>query len=257
MNNKLTTRVSNQDLVQQAKAQYEKTQESKIPTEIFDLVSEGKIYPATHPLRSGTIEMRYMTAYDEDILTTRSFHEKGIVLDRLIDALIVTPGVTVDDIKTVDKNGLVIAARILSYGKQYPVRVKTPEGNIIESEVNLSALQVRKLDINSDTNGEFDYTTDRGDRLKFCFPNSTETYETTSELLNAIITQVNETRSKNDIADFIKYKFMALDSRKFQTYVIDNSPEVLLSSEFEYDTAEGKKETFTAGFQLGSDLFWF
>ena len=257
MNNKLTTRLSNQDLVKQATEQYEKTKASAIPTEIFDLVSDGKIYPKDHPLRGGTIEMRYMTAYDEDILTSRTFQQKGIALDRLLDALIVTPGVTIDDVKTVDKNGLIIAARVLSYGAEYPVKVMTPEGNTIESEIDLSTLQVRKLDINSDDNGEFNYTTAKGDQLKFKFPNSYDDTETTSQLLTSMITEVNGKRSQTDIKEFIKYKFLAADSRKYQTYVLENAPEVILESEFEYTTKEGKKETFKSGFPLGPDLFWF
>jgi hypothetical protein len=94
----LTDRVSpNQNIIDIAKQQWETTKRNTIPTEIVQLPSAGKIYPKTSPLRSGQLEMRYMTAYDEDILTNASFLREGIVLDKLLTSLIVTPGVLIDD----------------------------------------------------------------------------------------------------------------------------------------------------------------
>ena len=78
----MTDRVSNQDLVLLAKKQYEQDKRKTIPSEIVQLVTRGKVYPKDHPLRSGTIEMRYMTAYDEDILTNPSYLREGVILDK-------------------------------------------------------------------------------------------------------------------------------------------------------------------------------
>ena len=83
-NNKVTTRLGNNDLVNIARQQYENTQKIKIPSVIVKLASGGKIYPKTHPLHSGQIEMRYMTAYDEDILTNTSYITEGVVFDKLL-----------------------------------------------------------------------------------------------------------------------------------------------------------------------------
>ena len=98
---------------------------SKYPTEIVDLPSEGWFYPKDHPLASGQIEMRYMSARDEDILTSANLIKKGVVLDKLLRGLIVTP-CNYDDILTGDKNAIMIAARILGYGKDYEVGFKCP-----------------------------------------------------------------------------------------------------------------------------------
>ena len=93
----------------------------KFPTEIVDLPSKGLIYPKDNPLSSGQIEMKYMTAREEDILTNQNYISKGIVLDKLIESLIVSK-VNINDIIIGDKNALLIASRILGYGKDYTFR---------------------------------------------------------------------------------------------------------------------------------------
>jgi len=163
----MTDRITNQDLVQIAKKQYEETKRNSIPSEIFHLVSNGLVYPKNHPLRCGTIEMRYMTAYDEDILTNPSYMREGVVLDKVLEALIVTP-VDFSTITKLDKNGLIIAARILSYGKDYPVIITDPKtGNKLQRVVDLTKLKHKSFDLVPDDNGEFDYTTANGVKLKF------------------------------------------------------------------------------------------
>ena len=74
------------------------TTEFKFPSEIVDLPSKGKCYGKTHPCSSGKIEIKYMTAKEEDILTSQNLIKKGIVIDTLIDSLILTEGVSVDDL---------------------------------------------------------------------------------------------------------------------------------------------------------------
>ena len=67
--------------------------ENKFPSEIVDLPSKGLLYPEDSPLKKGTVEMKYMTAKEEDILTNQNYIEKGVVIDKLLQALIVTEGV--------------------------------------------------------------------------------------------------------------------------------------------------------------------
>ncbi len=93
------------------------------PVESIDLPSGGKFYPEGHPLRSGKIDVKYMTAKEEDILTSTNLIKKGTVLDKLMESLIVTKGVKPDDMLTGDLNAVMIAARILAYGKDYPVEL--------------------------------------------------------------------------------------------------------------------------------------
>src|SRR5210317_1218037 len=94
-------------------------QEKKFPSEIVELPSKGLLYAEDSPLRSGTIEMKYMTAKEEDILTNQNYIQKGVVVDKLLQALIVDKTVDYKSILVADKNALLLAARILGYGSEY------------------------------------------------------------------------------------------------------------------------------------------
>ncbi len=78
----------------------------KFPTEEIDLPSKGKVYPKENPLSSGKVEMKYMTAKQEDILTNQSYIQKGIVLDKLLKSLIINSKINIDDLVLGNKNGL-------------------------------------------------------------------------------------------------------------------------------------------------------
>lgn len=98
-----------------------------VPTEFVDLPSKGKFYPPTHPLHNkSTIEMRYMTAKEEDILTSKSLLKKGVAIDRMLESVIVDKSVKVDDLLLGDKNALIVAARITGYGSDYETKVTCP-----------------------------------------------------------------------------------------------------------------------------------
>ena len=90
----------------------------KLPTETVELPSKGLLYPKDNPLSSGTIEMKYMTAREEDILTNTTYIQNGTVVDKLLQSLIVS-NIKYDDLLTGDKNAILIAARVLGYGKDY------------------------------------------------------------------------------------------------------------------------------------------
>ncbi len=90
----------------------------KFPTEMVELPSKGYFYADGHPLSSGKVEVKYMTAKEEDILTSANLVKKGIVIDRLLDSLILTPNVRGDDLLIGDKNAIMVAARIFGYGKE-------------------------------------------------------------------------------------------------------------------------------------------
>ena len=247
----MTNRVSNQNIVELAKKQYESQQRNKLPTVIVNLPSYGKIYSAEHPLRSGQIEMRYMTAYDEDILTNSSYIRDGVVFDKLLESIITTP-VKIADIVTVDKDALIINARILAYGPEYPVQVTDPKKKILDRSVNLSKLQNKPFDLESDDNGEFDY--EYGDvKLKFIYINKNISDLKISEFLLETIHEVNGNRDRDAIQDFIRYEFLANDAKQFRDYISANLPGLDMSYEFEGEDGS----TFRSTFPIGSDLFWF
>ena len=251
---KLTTRLDDREnIINIAKQRYETQQRSKLPTIIVDLASGGEIYPKSHPLNAGKIEMRYMTAYDEDILTNASYIREGVLFDKLLEAIIVTD-IDIQDIASVDRDGLIIYARILSYGAEYPVAVTEPKTNKqLNQTIDLSKIQPKPFKLIADDNGEFSYETKSGHEIKFTYLAKFANIKTVTEFLKATIMQVNGSRSHADIEQFIRYDFLAAESREFREYVAKNAP----GMNFEYEFQGEAGGTFTAGFSLGSDLFWF
>ena len=249
---KLTDRYSNENLINLATDKYDKTKKSTLPSEIVTLASGGKVYSKSNPLSSGKVEMRYMTAYDEDILTNASYISEGVVLDKLLEALIISD-IDINDIATVDKDGLIIHARIVSYGKMYPVVVTDPvSGKSLDREVNLSKISAVDFKLESDENGEFNYEINENLKLKFRYAVA-ENEQTISSALIKAITQVNKSRKTEDIEHFVKYEFLAADAKKFRNYISENAPK--MNYEYEFEGEDGG--TFIARFQPGTDLFWF
>jgi hypothetical protein len=122
----------------------EETNIGLYPTETIDLPSKGVFYPEGHPLKSGKIELKYMTAKEEDILTSTNLIQKGIVLDKLMDSLIVTKGVKSSDLLIGDLNAVMVATRILGYGKDYEVGITCPNcGKSVEQTVDLTTLKTQ------------------------------------------------------------------------------------------------------------------
>ena len=249
---KMTDRISTSVAAQQAREHYESEQRSKLPSIIVPLVSEGKIYPKDHPLHEGKIEMRYMTAYDEDILTNSSYIKEGVMLDRLLESICLTK-FNISDLATFDRDGLLIYARILSYGAEYPVVVTDPETkNELERVVDLQKIQAKPFNLKSDENGEFEYKTN-DNTIKFTYAVTDITELSPSQFLKAVITQVNDSRSVDTIDYFIRYQFMAKEAKTFRTFYIENAPALDMTVEFEGENGG----TFRSGFQIGTDFFWF
>ena len=115
--------------------------ENKFPTEFIDLPSKGLLYPKDSPLSSGKIEMKYMTAKEEDILTNQNYITRGTVIDKLIKALIVDKSIKYGELLAGDKNVLLVAARILGYGEIYEF-----EYNGTKQSVDLSKLDNKTID---------------------------------------------------------------------------------------------------------------
>ena len=127
--------------------------EQKFPTEVIDLPSEGKLYPKKSPLSSGKLEIKYMTAKEEDILTSQNLIKKGVVINKLLDSVILTKGVVSSDLVLGDKNAVMVAARILAYGPEYTCEVRNPfTGNNFEHTFNLADCPFKKISKDIDGN---------------------------------------------------------------------------------------------------------
>ena len=121
-------------------------EEQKFPTEVIDLPSEGKLYPKDSPLSDGKIEIKYMTAKEEDILTSANLIKKGLAVDTLLNSLIVDKDIILDDLILGDKNAVMVAARVLAYGPEYICDIKDPNtGDTITHTFNLAECPFKKL----------------------------------------------------------------------------------------------------------------
>lgn len=225
-----------------------------IPTETVELPSKGLLYPKSSPLASGSIEMKYMTAKEEDILTNQNYIQKGIVVDKLLESLIVTK-VNYNDILIGDKDALLIASRILGYGKDYEF---TYAGEIVK--VDLTSLKNKELNESLITDGKNEFTyklpnTDNTitfklmtqqdekslqkeiDGLKKISPNSSAELSTR---MKHMITSVNGNSETPVIREFVDKAFLAKDARAFREYYASIVPGI--DTTISYEFADGVQE---------------
>lgn len=216
-------------------------QTQKFPSEVVDLPSKGKLYPTDSPLSSGTIEMKYMTAKEEDILTNQNYIEKGIVIDKLLQALIVDKTIDYNELLVGDKNALLIAARILGYGKDYEFEY-AGEKEVID----LSLLDNKPLhqDIEKASENAFNFTLPTsGTVITFKLLNHGDEQkvdqevkglkkinkESSAELstrLKYMLLAVNGDSERKNVRAFVDNQFLARDSRAFRNYLRDFQPDV-------------------------------
>ena len=221
--------------------------ELKLPTEIVSLPSKGLLYPKESPLSKGEVEMKYMTAREEDILTNSNFIRSGTVIDKLLQALIVTK-INYDDLLIGDKNAILIAARILGYGQEYSFKYTNERGVEQEATVDLSTLKEKELDeslVKQGTNS-FSFTTPKtntlltfkllthGDEKKIeaeikglqkITPNSS--FDVTTRLKH-IITSVNGDHEAKTIRDYVDNYLLAPDARALREYYAKVQPDIEL-----------------------------
>lgn len=132
--------------------------ESQYPSEVIELPSKGWYYPSDHPLASGKLDIYYMTAKHEDILTSKNLIQRGVVIDKLVEALIVDKKIKYEDLLIGDKNGLMIAARIMGYGKDYEVTINCPNCSREESQtVNLEEIGNKDVEFKPEQQGKNEF----------------------------------------------------------------------------------------------------
>ena len=115
-----------------------------VPTEIVELPSGGRFYHENHPLHGvETIEIKHMTAKEEDILSSRALLKKGLAIDRLLSSVIIDKRISVEDLLVGDKNAILVATRITGYGENYETTVACPTcGNSDKHSFNLANMGI-------------------------------------------------------------------------------------------------------------------
>jgi hypothetical protein len=219
--------------------------ELKLPTEMVSLPSKGLLYPKESPLSKGEIEMKYMTAKEEDILTNQNFIRQGVVIDKLLQSLIVTP-INYDDLLIGDKNAILVAARILGYGAEYQFKYTNERGQEIDATVNLSTLDEKPINESLFKTGINEFTFDlpksnntitfklltHGDEKKIDAEikglqkvNPNGSYDVTTRL-KYMITSINGNREQKTVREFIDGYLLAPDARALREYYSKVQPDI-------------------------------
>ena len=237
--------------------------EFKMPTETIDLPSKGIFYPKDSELAKGVIEMKYMTAREEDILTNQSYIKNGTVLDKLMKSLIVSP-INYNDLLIGDKNAIMVATRVLGYGKDYTFDYLGEEYT-----VDLSTLENKPLApiVEQCDKNEFEYTLPHsGNHVTFRFLTHKDEQDITRELeglkkinkesspelstrLKYLITSVEGKTDKKDIREFVDNYLLAKDSRALREYVKELQPDVDLT----FFSNDGNNKI---NIPIGVSFFW-
>lgn len=242
------------------------------PTEVISLPSQGKCYPESNPLSKGTIEIKYMTAKEEEILASQNLIRKGVVLDKLFESIIVDKNVNIDDILIGDKNAIMLAARILGYGPEYQVEIENELGEKDKITVDLSKVQTKETDfskINADN--KYTFTTTNGQEIEFCLLTHGDEKKidadvkalqrlnkggSTGELTTRyryMIQSIDGDSNVSSITKFINNQFLTRDTRKFRDFIRELQPDI--NMEFEYENPQtGEKEA--KPIPMGVGFFW-
>ena len=244
------------------------------PTEVLSLPSQGLLYPEDSPLRSGTIDVKYMTAKEEDILTSTNLIEQGVVITKLLESVIANPKVKLNDMLIGDKNAIMVGTRILGYGKDYGITLVDPDTQEkVEHVVDLTELENKPIDEKLYENGNnFSFELPNSKRIvgfklltqrdENEIEKSLKDYEKVEKLtgvsytlttrLKHQIVSIDENTDQKEIDNFVDNEFLALDTRAYRKHLDEITPDIELK--FDYTSQTGNLHRLDV--PLGISFFW-
>ena len=239
---------------------------SLFPTEEVTLPSKGLIYPPENPLSKGVLEMKYMTAKEEDILTNETYIKNGTVIDKLLQSLIVTP-INYNDLVVGDKNAIMIAARVLGYGKDYQFTYGE-ESHTVDL-TGVKDKELREEDITEKGKNEFEFTLPttkksitfkiltHGDESKIISELEgirkikKESPELTTRLKHMILSIEGDYERKT-IREFVDNNLLARDARALRSHIKEIQPDVDLTFDLKTEAGDVKGVVIP----IGINFFW-
>tara|TARA_R100000234_G_scaffold103674_2_gene73225 strand:+ start:1733 stop:2596 length:864 start_codon:yes stop_codon:yes gene_type:complete len=249
-----------------------------LPTEFVELPSGGRYYPENHPLHNQeTIEIKHMTAKEEDILTSRALLKKGVAVDRLLQSIILNKQIDPKGLLVGDRNAIMIASRISGYGSEYTTKIECPACGTSQSyEFDLHDLEPyegfgidNESDVVNNNDGTFTTTLPRT-KLEITFRLLTGFDE--AKLTKLAETARKAKREENAISTQLKHLIVAVngdDSRKAVNYIAENmpssdsrrlrflfslaSPTIDMTQHFECSACDHEQELEVP---LTADFFW-
>lgn len=235
--------------------------------ELIKLPSKGLFYK--HKI--GEVEIEYMTAKDEDLITTPSLIDSGKVLHVLLKRKIKTKGIVVEELLPGDRNALLLFLRSSSYGNEYNVRVYDPRnGNPFETTVDLTKLKYKEVEEKPDENGHFyvdipmrkkrvlfkllsigedEALFDKAQKIKEAYSQEFSEYNTMK--LKSQIVSIDGKTDRSYINRFVD-AMPARDALTIRKKILKVEPDV--NMDYEFEAKDGYK--FKSKLQIGVDFFF-
>lgn len=239
------------------------------PTEIISLPSKGLVYPESNPLSKGEVTIKLMTAKEEDILTSVSLIRKGIQLDKLLESIVVEPGVNINDLLIGDKNAILVTSRILAFGPEYEVKITDPfDGEETQVAIDLSKIKIKEIDESKlNRQNEYEFVLPQSNvKLKFKLLTHADELAINKDIeasqkalkqgneitarYRRMIVEVDGNRDVGYISNFVANRLLAKDSKDLRKYIASLSPDLDLT--FDYTSpVTGETEALKIPFGIG------
>lgn len=248
-------------------------QESTFPSEVISLPSKGWFYPANTPLATGQLELKLMTAKEEDILTSRNLITKGVVLDKLLESLIVEKAIDPIDMLNCDRNAAFVAIRRMAYGDEYKANVTCPKcGADNPLTIDLGKMDNRSFEFEKYTKGknEFDFILPISKKtvtfrlltkkdedaieadLKALQKVSSEVTSEVTTRLKHVIIAIDGSPDKGAVRKFVD-EMRAGDSLALRNHIRSTTPDVDMSFDFQCRQCGVERREDVP---LGVSFFW-
>ena len=222
--------------------------------DVLQLPSAGKFYKN----KKDSVKVAYLTASDENILTSPNLLQNGKVIDVLLDKKILDRDLRPSQMLSGDKNAVLFFLRATGYGEKYPVELIDPKtGEPFETEVDISSFKAKEISVQPDDNGEcafqlpiskasikYKYLTSEEDdkivredderRKKM---GKSAISELLTKRLSGQITEINGVRDRNEIQKFVE-NMSVRDSGELRKFINENEPGLDLEINIEAPSGE-------------------
>ena len=246
----------------------------EIPVESVPLPSRGVIYSEEGSLfGKDTIDIKPMTAKEEDILTSRAYIKSGTVLTKLLSSCILDKSINPDTLISGDRNALLVSLRITGYGSDYDVEVECPECSAKSKQsFDLSSLEIKRLEVEPVSVGQnlFEVklpVTKKNVMVKFLTGVDEREMMITSERrkksglkvesmitdrLSRSIVSVDGITDRNKLSFFVK-NLPARDSLALRRFLDKHEPGIIMKSWMNCPHCHEQSEV---GLPMGAAFFW-
>jgi len=247
----------------------------EVPIESIPLPTRGLIYnPDSTLFNRDVLQIKSMTAREEDILASPAFHKEGTSLSHLINSCLIDKSINSEEMIVGDRMALMVGIRVTGYGPEYNASSSCQScGHRNDFIVDLSSLGIKRLKIEPVKTGEnkfefslpvtkkkiiFKYATERENRernialknMQKALGNSISN-NITSFLENSIVS-IDGIVDRSKIKHFV-LNMPAFDSKALRSFIIDNEPGMDLTCSFVCSNCSHRNESVLP---MTTEFFW-